>query len=284
MNIFQKLWVNIQLLFKDYATVKLFRLEDCGKPKYGMESQGMDILDNRYIFQGSDNTGKLPSLVVIDTTLKKIIGELVLDFPGCHMNNINFGPKINQNAKWPTLYISECHNLRRCYVSCYVISIGADLSEYSLIQTIYFNSDKHYQGGKYPFDWFVDTDEKYIYTFGMTGVDGEMEIIQFKLPSLRKKEITLTDTDILDSFIIGDCYIYQGSKIIGNRLYALSGLDTEDYPTYLHIIDLQNPSVEKRISIDGLGELEALGKYDNGMAVVNCAYNPTYTFIKFKNS
>ena len=280
MNIFQKLWVNIQLLFKDYATVKLFRLEDYDKPKYGMESQGIDTLDNRYIFQGSDNPGKLPSLVVIDTKIKKIIGELMLDLPGCHMNNINLGPKINKNARWPTLYISECRNLRRCYV----ISIGADLSEYSLIQTIYFNSDKHYQGGKCPFDWFVDTDKKYLYTFGMTGVEGEMEVIKFKLPPLRKKEIILTDTDILDSFIIGDCYIYQGSKIVGNKLYALSGFDTEDYLTYLHIIDLQNHSVEKRINIAGLGELEALGKYDNGITVVNCAYNPTYTFIKFKNA
>ena len=279
MNIFQKFWINLQLLFKNYVIVKLFRLEDYGKPNYGMESQGMDILDNRYIFQGSDNTGKLPSLVIIDTKIKKIIGELILDLPKCHMNNINFGPKINQNAKWPTLYISECRNLR----CCYVISVSADLSKYNLIQTIYFKSDKHYRGGQYPFDWFIDVDKKYLYTFGITDCNGEMEIIQFKLPYLRKKEITLTDADILDSFTINNCYIYQGSKIIDDRLYVLSGFDTKDCPTYLHVINLQNHFVEKRINITGLSELEALGKYDNGIVAVNCAYNPTYTFIKLKN-
>lgn len=273
----QDFWLNLQLLFgAKYAKCKLFRLNEYQTPKYGMESQGMDVFDDRYIFQGSDNTGKLPSLVVVDLKTKKIVSEYQLPkLKGCHMNNINIGSDQLSNSKYPILYISECRNKRRCYVVNPLSDTVCDL-----MQEIYFDSKKHYGGGgKYPFDWFVD-DSSQIYTFGMTGVDGEMEICKFKLPSLDYLKRTFTDDDVIESFKIQNIYTYQGTKIIDGKLYAFSGLDTKECPTYLHVINLKTHKIEEKININGLGELEALGKYKNGFIAVNCAYNPTYNYIR----
>ena len=85
------------------------------------------------------------------------------------------------------------------------------------------------------------------------------------------------------SITLTDCDVYQGTKVIDGKLYALFGLGTKECPTYIKIIDIEKGVVERSIRIDGLGELEAIGKYEDGIIVVNCAYNPTYTFVKLKN-
>ena len=262
----------LQLLFRDYATYKLFRLEDYGTPWLGMGSQGMDVLSDRYIFQGSDQDGKA-SLVVIDTKTKSILGEMLVPLEGCHMNNINIGRKYRRDDKFPMLYISECKNKRRCYV----MRLENDANYYSLVQDIWFVSDSHYGKSQNAFDWFVDG--YYIYTFGMTGNEGEMEIIKFNLPT-HLGMVKLTDKDIISSFTIQDCHVYQGSKVIGGKLYAPFGLGTDEYPTCLKIIDLDNGIVERSINIKGLGEIEAISKYEDGFIVVNNAINPTYTYLK----
>ena len=268
-----------QFLFgKKYATYKLFRLNDCGKPYYGMDSQGIDVYNNRYIFQGSDQNGKLASLVVIDIVDKKIVGEFELDLPGCHMNNINIGGKLHSDSTFPLLYISECKNGHKCYV----VNIENDLSKVSIVQTITFNSGVHYGKFKNAFDWFLCGE--CIYTFGMTGSDGEIEIIKFPKPNINETNVIYGDKHIVSSFKLQNCYIYQGTKVIGGKLYALFGWDTKDYPAYLKIINLRNGVVEDTVNIKGLGELEGLGQYKDGIIVSNNALNPTYNYVKLKNS
>lgn len=269
----QDFWLKLQLLFgAKYAKCKLFRLNNYQTPKYGMESQGMDIFDNRYIFQGSDNTGNLPSLVVIDLKTKKIINEYQFPFDGCHMNNINLAPNAATNSNFPTLYISECRKKHRCYV------VELVNNTYNLVQEIFFSSNNHYGGCKHSFDWFID--DKYIYTFGNTDIEGEIDICKFNLPSLKSAKCTFTDDDIIDSFKVQNLFVYQGTKVIDGKLYTFSGLDTKDFPTYLIVINLKTHEIEKKININGLGELEALGKYKKGFIAVNCAYNPTYYYIR----
>lgn len=273
MNCFQKLWIKLQLLFREYATIKLFRLEDFGKPKFGMASQGMDVYGN-CIIQGSDQDGKA-SLVVLDTTAKKIAGEVQIDIDGCHMNNINVGRKALSWDLLPLLYVSECRNQRRCFV----IDLPITEEEYSLLQILKFDSKKHYGKSKYAFDWFLYGD--YIYTFGMTGVDGEMEICKFQnKPGCG--EYIYKDKDVISSFTIQDCHVYQGSKVIDGKLYAPFG-GTQGYPTCIKIIDLQKGIVERSIDIEGLGEIEAISKYEDGFIIVDCAINPSYTYIKFRD-
>lgn len=270
-------WMKLQLFFgKKYATCKLFNLNDCGTSTYGVDSQGIDVYDNNYIFQGSDQNGKLASLIIIDINTKKIIGEFKLNLANCHMNNINIGKKLNKDSKFPLLYISECRDPHRCYV----INIKNDLSSVDIKQTITFKSNYHFGKSVYAFDWFVR--DNYIYASGLTGIDGEIEIVKFKMPSMLKKDVTFTDDDVMDSFKIQDCYVYQGTKMIGLKLFALYGYDTKSTPMYLKIINLEKHRVEESINIKGLGELEGLGIYKDGILVSNNALNPTYTYIIFK--
>lgn len=266
MTTLQRLWINIQLLFRDYATCKLFRLEEFGKPKLGMESQGMDVIGDRYIIQASDNTGKNASIVLLDMNKKKIIREFDLGI-NCHVNNINYVA--------PYLYISECKNEHRCLVYSY---LSPQLSANHISTLTY--SGRHYGNCKNAFDWFVH--DNFIYSYGMTDVDGEVEVLKFKKPSWKAMFYTYHDKDILTSFKVQGCYVYQGTKVVNGKLYALSELDADKYPTLLKIINLDTGEVERSIKIKGLGELEALGKYEDGIIVVNCATNPTYTFVKLK--
>lgn len=128
--------------------------------------------------------------MIIDNNLKKIIAEYDLGLPNCHMNNINIGEKLNSDSKFPLLYISECRNLHRCFI----INIKNDLSGFNIIQTITFKSNYYFSGCKKSFDWFVY--DNYIYAFGNTGIEGEIEIVKFKMPPLYKKEYVFTDDDV----------------------------------------------------------------------------------------
>ena len=268
VNCFQRLWINIQLLFIDYSKCKLFRLNDIAVPNYGMESQGMAVYQDRYIIQGSDNTGKCGSIAVADTKTHRIVYEYKFMTQN-HVNNINCDKATGR------LYVSECRNKHLCYV----LSFDQYFNLMSCVQKIKY-SGAHYGNCTHSFDWFIDKD--YLYTFGGTGAKGEMEILKFKKPT---KNIwpTLTDKDIIHSVIVQDCYVYQGTTVINGLLYALFGLDTPDAPSQLKIIDLSTGVVLKTIPLKGIGEPEGISQCEDGVLIVNCAYNPTYTFIKIKH-
>lgn len=274
----RKFWIWIQLLFKkEYATYKMFKLKDCYPNELAINPQGMDIYKDQYIFQGEDLGSGKQLLNIINIDKKEVIKKIHLNLPSCHMNNINIGYKLNRTDRFPLLYISECVGEHKCYV----IRLENDLSNYSLIQTICFNSNNHYNKCKGAFDWFLS--EGFIYTFGIDS-DGVMEIIKFPYPQVNPDIVTYSDKHILDSFKIDNCYVYQGTKVIDGKLYALFGLDTKEYPTSLKVVDLRRRAIEKSINIKKFGELESLGKYKDGIIVVSCAYNPTYTFIKLNNN
>ena len=277
-------WTNLQLFFgKHFATYKLFRLKTYANLKYGMASQGMDMIDNRYIVQGSDNENENASFVIFDIVKKKLIAEFQFEFPS-HINNINIGGYLNDTSSWPLLYISEC----RCQHRCFVVNVRNDLSGFDIIQTFMFNSEKHYSGSRNSFDWFVDTKNNFIYTLGNSGKKNEIEICKFLLPTQRWITRTFIDNEVIDSFLLS-CNTFQGSKVIDDNLYVLNGIDTKDNPTQLQIIDLYGkilkdgkPVLADQFTIKGLGEIEAIGKYDRGFIIENCAYNPTYYYLKIK--
>lgn len=271
----KKLWIWVQLLFNKYGKYKLFRLKDYNKPVFEIESQGLAVYQDKYLFQGSDQSGKQSSLLIIDIDTKKIISEFDLGTFGGHMNNICIGPKWTETDKFPLLYISECRHQHKCFV----LRLLNDLSEYQIVQVIKFESKNHYGKCKNAFDWFLDEG---LCTFGMTDNPGEIEIIKFPYIG-GMGGFVLTDEHIIDSFKIDNINVYQGTFAFGGILYALSGLDNSEYPTYLNVINLQKKLIEDRIPIKGLGELEGIGRYKDGFIVVNCAYNPTYTFIKLKS-
>jgi hypothetical protein len=277
-------WTNLQLFFgKHFATYKLFQLKKYAQPKYGMASQGMDMFNDRYIVQGSDNDNENASFVIFDIVKKKLVAEFQFEIP-FHINNINVGGYYNDNSEWPLLYISECKGQHRCFV----VNVRNDLGGFDIVQTFIFDSEKHYSGSRNAFDWFIDTKNNFIYTLGNSGTPNQVEVCKFVLPPLRWITRTFIDDEVLDSFFFS-CNTFQGSKVIDDMLYVFNGLDTKDNPTQLKVIDLYGkilkdgkPVITKQLDIKGLGEIEAIGKYDDGFIIENCAYNPTYHYLKIK--
>ena len=51
--------------------------------------------------------------------------------------------------------------------------------------------------------------------------------------------IVYTDADVIDSFVLSDMSIYQGSKIINGLLYAPVGYGTSEFPGYLKIVNIE---------------------------------------------
>ena len=193
------------------------------------------------------------------------------------MNNINCGEKFNRTDIYPLLYVSQTSDSH----SCFVIRLSNDISSYDLIQTIKYNGSKHHTDSNY--DWFIDLRNQFVYTYGKhDGILEDREIVKFRLPSIETSEVVFTDHDVIDSFILKDMSIYQGSRIINGLLYAPVGYGNYSYPGYLKIIDLDKKSVIKDISIT-CGEPESIGQYKDGAIICGGGDNPGYFFIQFKS-
>lgn len=257
-----------------YSLKKLFRLSSFGATPFTRNSQGMDIFNDRFLFQtGIDDT----KIHVLDLETQKTIGCVEFTAPngeGAHMNNINCGKKFSATDRYPLLYISQTEASH----SCFVIRLSDDAQSYELIQTIKYSGKKHHQKSN-SYDWFIDLNNNLIYTYGhYNGNREKREIVKFKLPSLENAEVLFTDDDVLDSFVLENQSIYQGSKIIDGLLYAPVGAGSALYPSRLVIIDLNKKEVHDDIPL-ACGEPESIGKYKTGAIIATGGWDPFYYFI-----
>lgn len=257
-----------------YVPKKLFHLSSFRIEPFSKNAQGMDIYNDSILFQtGVDQN----SIHIINLNNSKVLGTLFFKTPSyayCHMNNINCGEKYDSNDYFPLLYLSQTFESR----ACFVLRIANDANSYSNIQTITYKGDKHYMKNC-DFDWFIDVPNNIIYTYGQYNGDvNKREIMKFPLPSLDEEVISYTDDDILDSFVLENQSIYQGSKIINGLLYAPVGYGNAQYPGRLIIIDLHKKEVVKDIPIS-IGEPEAIAKYKTGAILSSGGRDPNYYFI-----
>ena len=257
-----------------YTLKGICRLSAFGASPFTKNSQGMDIFNDRFLFQSGTEDS---TVHIIDLDSSKEIGSFGFITPNgesSHMNNINCGNKLFLDDPYPLLYISQTGNSH----SCFIIKLSNDASSYELIQTIKYTGKNHYLNNC-SYDWFIDLENQFIYTYGhYNGNREKREIMKFPLPSLDETEVTYTDDDILDSFVLENQSIYQGSKIINGLLYAPVGAGSALYPSRLIIIDLDNKEVVEDITLN-CGEPEAIGKYKNGAIICRGGWDPYYYFI-----
>lgn len=257
-----------------YTLKKLFRLSSFGVTPFTRNSQGMDIFNDRYLFQtGIDDT----KVHILDLETQESVGYVEFTVPDgetAHMNNINCGRKSYRSDKYPLLYISQTGASH----SCFVIRISDDAKSYELIQTIKYTGKKHHLKSS-SYDWFIDLDHDLIYTYGhYNGNREKREIVKFRLPSLDDTEVIYTDDDVLDSFVLENQSIYQGSKMINGFLYAPVGAGNALYPSCLMIIDLDKKEVHESVPLT-CGEPEAIGIYKSGAIINTGSWDPHYYFI-----
>ena len=258
-----------------FVPQKLFPLSSLGIGPYSKNSQGMDIYNDDILFQaGVENT----LIHLISLKDSKVLGSVEFATPTgepCHMNNINCGPKYNLEDSFPILYLSQTTDSK----ACFVLRISNDASHYELIQTIRYDGADHYKSNS-SFDWFIDLQNNLIYTYGKyNGNANQREIMKFSLPPLENKEVIFTDKDILDSFVLDNQSIYQGSKIIDGLLYCPVGYGNTQHPGRLIIIDLDKKEVVNDIPLN-CGEPESIGQFKNGAIICGGGRNPLYYFIR----
>ena len=260
-----------------YRYRRMFSLSEIGTYDRRVASQGMDIYNSKYLFQGNNPSASAEenynNIYVIDLEYKNLVGGFVYK-KGSHTNTINCGDKYDSSDTYPTLYVSECYYNHNCEV----IRLSNNLSSYELIQTI------GYIGSKYmveftAYDWVVDAMEGYIYCFGTK--NGFTQILKFNLPMFADGDKFYTDSDVLDVIEFSGAYIYQGAKVINNQMFIPYGYGDESYPAYMKVVDLSRKIVISHIPLNGFGEPEAVALYEDGIVVVDGSSNPVYRQIKF---
>lgn len=256
-----------------YECQYIFRLTDFGANSYTGKSQGMDIFDDRYIFQAGTHDNII-NILDIDTF--SCLGSIAFfppDGESSHMNNINCGEKYDNSDLYPLLYVSQTIDSH----SCYVIRLANDLSSYELVQTIKYKGNKHHIRSNY--DWFIDSRNGHIYTYGkQNGIIENREILKFPLPPIESSIVIFDDQDVADSFMLYNMSVYQGSKIIGDLLFAPVGYGNASYPGYLKVVDLTEKRVIFELALE-CGEPESIGSYKDGAIICGGGGNPKYYYI-----
>ena len=256
----------------------LFSLLDYGQLQIKMDSQGMDIYNDSYLFQGSYVGESGCGIVVADLVNKEIIGciDFLKGTSPIHMNNINCGRKYKPEDRFPILYISEANNEKRCFVT----RLSNNASQYSILQVIKYTGEK-YASYNY-MDWFLDNDEDYIYGYGLLNSSvSDYCIIKFPLPPLTQESVILTDDDIIDDFLIRtDVFIPQGTKMRNGILHTVYGYNTDKYPSWYLKYDLVNKKMVSKVKLDKRwGEPEAVSFFQDKTIISNNATNPSYWII-----
>ena len=255
-----------------------FSLLDYGGIGIAMDSQGMDIYNDSYLFQGSYVGDRGCGIVVVDLVNREIVGSV--DFlkgsPPIHMNNINCGKKYKSEDRFPILYISEAHNEKRCFVT----RLSDNASDYSILQVIKYTGEK-YASNNY-MDWFLDNDGGFLYAYGhLSAKSTEYCFIKFPLPPLTQESVLFTDDDIIDDFLINsEILVPQGTKMRNGILHTVYGYNTDKYPSWYVKFDLVNKKMISNAKLDKRwGEPEAVSFFQNKILISNNATNPSYWII-----
>ena len=164
---------------------------------------------------------------IYDLKAQKSLSFYKLEGNDSHCNNATFGQV--RGTSFPLLYISEDNGGHACLVT----DIGMDGSR--IVQRIYYDTDgSDYPG---PFDWMVDRDNGYLYTYGGTRWQKRW-IKRFPLPRADIPEVHLRPEDALQTIYYDEVGIGQGGFVKDGRIYLSAG-----YPPYyckLHVYDAKS--------------------------------------------
>lgn len=171
-----------------------------------------------------------------------------------HCNQACFGTqKYSEEDYFPLLYISQHQNKNnRSFIQVFRVlptsaGSGQEFTAFAFekIQTIYFPilTDDNSLGNV---NAVIDTDNHFIYTYSRNnntaaGNYGKCKISKFNLPNaLESTSLTLSDSDILESFFINtSAFNMQGGAYHDGLLYIGRGVPSAGY-VYLYVVDLTN--------------------------------------------
>lgn len=159
-----------------------------------------------------------------DLKASRTISYYKLEGNDSHCNNAVFGTE--RGTLFPLLYISEDNGRHACLVT----DIGLDSAR--VVQRIYYDTDRSDYPG--PFDWMVDRENGFLYTYGGTRWKDRW-VKRFPLPPVDREEVHLTGDDALWTMYYDEVGIGQGGFVRDGKIYLTAG-----YPPYyckLHVYD-----------------------------------------------
>lgn len=209
-----------------------------------------------------------------------------------HANVASFGKQFyDKNDPMPLLYVSQAaKNPWKGYKDVLLVErIAPDFASSKLVQVIYYE-DKN-KDFDYALQWVVDDTGKYLYAYGNTTRDKDIEgnkhrIAKFRMPSLADSNadgmVILHPEDALENYTIEDCgykfaTIGQGLYVRKGKLYMPVGAGSEKYPAYLYVWNLKKRCMEVAADLNssGMGEPEDMS-WHKGTFIIS-AVNGLYS-------
>ena len=181
-----------------------------------------------------------------------------------HCNTAVFSNTFYESSDlFPLMYVNAYNTAGLPRGTCYVHRVMTDENNMptgtTLVQTITigFTDVEPWTSGNdiRPYgNFFVDTDNGYLYTYTLKDDIGTTRFFKFNVPSLDNTTVTLTITDIIDQFDVPYMPYIQGNTYHNGRAYILNGYGNTEYPPYLNVVDLSSKQLVTRLNfIDTAG-------------------------------
>lgn len=207
-----------------------------------------------------------------------------------HCNTVVFGNKYDISDKFPLLYVNAYNNTNLPKGTVYVHRIITDSNGLptgtTLIQTITigFTANSIWTDGNdvRPYgNFFVDTDNGYLYAYTLKDSDNITRFFKFVLPDISTLTVTLQTTDIIEQFDAPYMEYIQGNTYHGGKAYILGGLGTASSTGYLYVINLQSAKIISKVDFantTGNLEPEFISAYYDKLIMGNStAYEYTFS-------
>lgn len=185
-----------------------------------------------------------------------------------HANCCQFGTNVDSFTNMPYLYVADC--TKKCFVEK-ITTKGSTLLQTITLDLTSVSSNLNVIAGDDGFIWAFGGDNK---------TDGKLYFMKFKLPNPSDGDVTLHDSDIIDSWQ-EEHYdytnnVWQGGMIRNGKLYFLFGQKSSSRKMYVYdttthiktnIVDFQKAIAD---------EMEDCDVYDGKLLLVCNGVNEAY--------
>lgn len=236
---------------------------------YSVGVQSLAIYNDTYAIYGICATDKNDSeiqkcgIVIDDIANRTVLLEFEITTTNtkAHANNINLGEKYDAGDVLPLLYVSLTYNTKECVV----LRVANDFSGYTEIQKITYEGTQHFENAS-SYDWILDG--YYIWAYGAYD-DDSIEFVKFLKRSTSFPTIGFDDSDVLDSFVVGNLRIRQGAFIRDNKIYM--GLGYSAGAEFIKVLNIVTRDIETVIPVNY--EPEGITIYTGKVCVCSSTYH-----------
>ena len=248
--------------------------------------QGADQY-NGYVFQFDDFNRSLFNVFIYNLSqpafLTTITPTRLSTFhQGAHCNEVCFSRKFyDPEDTFPLLYVSSGAGAIYNYAQVYRIQQNENTFTITQVQEIAFPATI----GGVTVQWmqiYIDNERNAIWQTYETG--GKYRFARYAIPATTEENVTLTESNILETFDTEKCSSnQQGGVIYDNKLYLAIGSSTDDNPPAIDVFDLSAKcKIVRGFNLRALGvftgELESVFFYEDNMYGIGQSLSGVYRF------